>query len=112
MRYFSAVTLDWDDVRHERLLKNEQAFRDYNNRRVAFEEESADPGELLPFVCECGDRECIEAVELTSDEYTSAHSAPNLFTVKPEHVFADVERVAETGDRFWIVEKYAVDAIT
>jgi hypothetical protein len=103
------VTLDWDGVRRERLLKNEQTFRDYNNRRVAFEDETADP---VPFVCECGDRTCIEAVELTVDEYTLAHSAPNLFTVKPEHVYPEVERITETGDRFWIVEKLTVDAIT
>lgn len=106
------MTRDWDGVRRERLLKNEQTFRDYNNRRVAFEEETTDSAELVPLVCECGDRACIEAVELTVDEYTSAHSAPNLFTVKPEHVFPEVERVTETGDRFWIVEKLLVDAIT
>lgn len=106
------MTLDWDEVRRERLLKNEQTFRDYNNRRVAFEEETDDPGEVAPFVCECGDPTCIEAVELTVNEYTSAHSAPNLFTVKPEHVYPDIERVIETGDRFWIVAKLAVDAIT
>jgi hypothetical protein len=104
------VTLDWDGVRRERLLKNEQTFRDYNNRRLAFEEETAEPAEMLPFVCECGDRECIEAVELTIDEYTSAHAAPNLFTVKPEHVYPEVERVIETADRFWVVEKHLVDA--
>ena len=47
--------------------------------------------EPVPFVCECGDGECIEGVELTVDEYTSAHSAPNRFTVKPEHVFPALE---------------------
>jgi hypothetical protein len=106
------VTVDWDGIRRERLVKNEQTFRDYNNRRVAFEEDTTDADELMPFVCECGDRACIEAVELTVDEYTSAHSAPNRFTVKPEHVFPEIERVAETGDRFWVVEKQVVDATT
>jgi hypothetical protein len=106
------VTLDWDGVRRERLLKNEQTFRDYNNRRVAFEEETGADDELVPFVCECGDRTCIEAAELTVDEYTSAHCAPNLFTVKPEHVYPEIERITETGDRFWVVEKPFVDAVT
>jgi hypothetical protein len=104
------VTLDWEDVRRGRLVKNEQTFRDYNNRRVAFEEETAEPAELVPFVCECGDPECIEAVELTVDDYTSAHSAPNLFTVKPDHVYPEVERVVETTDLYWVVEKHVVDA--
>lgn len=75
---------------------------------LAFEEETA-ADEPVPFVCECGDRECIEGVELTIDEYTSAHSSPDRFTVKPEHVYPEVERVTETGDRFWIVEKHAMD---
>lgn len=105
-----AVTLDWDGVRRERLLKNEQSFRDHNNRRVAFEEKTVAADELVPFVCECGDRGCIEGVELTVAEYTSAHAAPNRFTVKPEHVYPEVERVTETGDRFWVVEKHVIEA--
>jgi hypothetical protein len=104
------VTLDWDDVRRGRLVKNEQTFRDYNNRRVAFEEETAESAELVPFVCECGDPECIEAAELTVEDYTAAHSAPNLFTVKPGHIYPEVERIVETTDRFWVVEKHIVDA--
>jgi hypothetical protein len=76
---------------------------------LAFEEETA-ADEPVPFVCKCGDRECIEGVELTIDEYTSAHSSPDRFTVKPEHVYPEVERVTETGARFWIVEKQVIDA--
>jgi hypothetical protein len=104
------VTGDRDEIRLQRLRKNEQTFRDHNNRRVAFEEHLLGPDEPVPFVCECGDGECIEGVELTVDEYTSAHSAPNRFTVKPDHVFPEVERVTQTGARFWVVEKLAVTA--
>jgi hypothetical protein len=104
------VTTDREEIRLQRLRKNEQTFRDHNNRRVAFEEHLVGPDEPVPFVCECGDGECIEGVELTVDEYTSAHSAPNRFTVKPDHVFPEVERVTETGARFWVVEKLAVTA--
>jgi hypothetical protein len=107
-----AVTLDWDGVRRERLVKNEQSFRDYNTRRAAFEEEVSGAADLVPFVCECGDRSCIEGVELTIEEYTSAHSAPNRFTVKPEHVYPEVEHVTATGDRFWVVEKDVIEATT
>jgi hypothetical protein len=104
------VTLDCDEIRLQRLRKNEQTFRDHNNRRVAFEERTVGADEPVPFVCECGDGECIEGVELTVSEYTSAHSAPNRFTVKPEHVFPEVERVAENGERFWVVEKLTIPA--
>ncbi len=103
------MTSDRDEIRRQRLLKNEEAFRDHNNRRVAFEEGVAGIDEPVPFVCECGNRDCIEGVELTVDEYTSTHSAANRFTVKPGHVFPEVERVAETGERFWVVEKQVVE---
>jgi hypothetical protein len=104
------VTLDRDEIRRERLVKNEQTFRDHNNRRVAFDQEVVGVDEPVPFVCECGDRDCIEAVELTVAEFTSAHSAPNRFTVKPGHIFPEVERVAGTDERFWVVEKLMIAA--
>ena len=104
------MTVHRDEIRRERLLKNEQAFRDHNNRRVAFEEGAVGVDEPVPFVCECGDPDCIEGVELTVDEYTSAHSAANRFTVKPGHVFPEVEGVAAGGERFWVVEKHVVEA--
>ena len=104
------VTLDRDEVRHDRLLKNEQVFRDYNNRRVAFEQDADAIGELVPFVCECGDPECIEGMEMTVADFTAAHSAPNRFTVKPGHVFPEGERIVESHDRFWLVEKPVVRA--
>ena len=49
----------WNGVRRERLVKNEMAFRDYNNRRVEIEQRALAVDEPLqsdvaPFVCECG----------------------------------------------------------
>ena len=105
------MTLDWDEVRRGRLVKNEQTFRDYNNRRVAFEEETARArraGAVRLRVRRLASAS--RPLELTVDDYTSAHSAPNLFTVKPGHVYPEVERVVETTDRFWVVEKHVVDA--
>jgi hypothetical protein len=104
------VTLDWDQVRRERMLANEQRFRDHNNRRVAFEAEAVGTDEPVPFLCECGDTGCIEGVELTVDGYTSAHSAPNRFTVKPGHVYPDVESVVSEGEQYWVVEKLIIGA--
>ena len=46
----------WESVRRDRLVKNELAFRDHNNRRAGVEEQAGDDveDELVPFVCECG----------------------------------------------------------
>jgi len=101
---------DWDELRRRRLTKNEQAFRDHNNRRVQFERQTADGEEPVPFVCECGDPECVDGVELTVAEYVAAHSAPNRFVIKPEHIFPDAERVADRRERYWVVEKLTLEA--
>lgn len=104
------MTLDWDQVRRTRMLANEQRFRDHNNRRVALEAEAVGTDEPVPFLCECGDPACVEGVELTVDDYTSAHSAPNRFTVKPNHVYPEVESVVSAGDLYWVVEKQVARA--
>ncbi len=95
-------------ARNHRIVKNEQTFRDYNNRRMASEPiEPTDDDELIPFVCECGDSDCIEALLITAASFTEAHSAPNRFLVKPGHVYPDVERVIIIEENFLVVEKVA-----
>ena len=106
------MSTEWDQRRLDRLRKNEQSFRDHNDRRVAFEDAVTGEDELVPFVCECGDPDCIEGLDLTVEEYVSAHSAPNRYTVKPQHTFRDLERVAERHDRFWVVEKVTVQTLS
>jgi len=95
-----------EELRQERLVKNEQAARAYNNRRLEFElEDAADEDEDVPFLCECGDEGCAEAMEMTPEDFMAVHSAPNRFAVLPAHVLGEVEWVVETGDRYWVVEK-------
>jgi 5-bromo-4-chloroindolyl phosphate hydrolysis protein len=101
----------WESVRRDRLVKNELAFRDYNNRRVALEQQAVaiEPDvvdEAVPFVCECGNADCASALTVTVNEYETAHSTPNRFTVKPGHVYKDVEFVTEQHDHYWVVEKH------
>lgn len=87
-------------------MKNEQAARAYNNRRLSFElEDEAGDDEDVPFLCECGDESCAEAMEMTPEDFISVHSAPNRFAVLPGHVMGDVEWVIDTGERYWVVEK-------
>jgi hypothetical protein len=98
--------VDREALRQERLVKNEQAARAYNNRRLRFElDDEGEDDEPVPFLCECGDSACAEAMEITADAFMSIHSAPNRFAVLPGHVLGEVEWVVETGDRYWVVEK-------
>jgi hypothetical protein len=102
---------DWEAIRRDRLVKNELAFRDYNNRRLGFEQRAAESeeeleSETVPFVCECGNADCISALTVTVAEFEDAHSAPDRFIVRPEHVYPDVERILEEHDGYWVVEKH------
>jgi len=93
-------------TRKQRIVKNEQEFRGYNNRRMQVETVAAtDDDDLVPFLCECGDRDCVKALMLTPGEFMQAHSAANVFIVKPGHVYPDVERLVAQHDTFGIVAK-------
>jgi len=101
----------WETVRRDRLVKNEMAFRDYNDRRMQIEQQAAAfdgqvEDDVVPFVCECGSADCIGALLVTVDEYEAAHSAPDRFIVKPEHVYPDVEHVIGQHEHYWVVEKH------
>jgi len=93
-------------TRKQRIVKNEQEFRGYNNRRMQVETVAAtDDDDLVPFLCECGDRDCVKALMLTPAEFMQAHTAANVFIVKPGHVYPDVERLVAQHDTFGIVAK-------
>jgi anti-anti-sigma factor len=93
--------------RKQRIAKNEQAFRDYNDRRLAHESvDATDDEEPIPFICECGDKDCFQALVITAAEFTEAHSAPNRFIVKSGHVYQDVERIIAEKATFAVVEKH------
>jgi hypothetical protein len=100
--------------RQVRAAKNQSLFREINERLQALNEGFGaivpDPGE---WVCECANETCIELVPLTLTEYEAVRAKPNRFVVKADdaHLWADVERIVERTDRYWIVEKYGLAAV-
>lgn len=56
--------------------------------------------------------ECTEPVPLTHEEYEAVRTRPTCFLVLPDdaHVIADVEKVVERHERYWVVEKIGVAA--
>jgi hypothetical protein len=92
------------NARERRVVKNEVEFRAYNARREQMEHDvSEDP---VPFVCECGDPDCIRALTATAEEWERAHTREDQFLVLPGHVYPEYERVVERGERTWIVQKF------
>jgi hypothetical protein len=87
----------------ERVARNEALFREFNERV----EDLADSGgaDRVRFVCECGDLDCLDRVELTRAAYEELRSDPTHFVVAPGHENAEVERVVARGEGYHVVEK-------
>ena len=90
-------------------MKNEQAARAYNNRRLQFELDDGmeDVDERVPFLCECGDEACIETIRLDLDEYEAVRASPHRFVMIPGHQDGIGEVTVQGNGRFVVVERSA-----
>ena len=96
--------------RKERLAKNEVAFREVNEGIRAAVRGILGDQDFWEFVCECANRDCVESVQLSLDEYRTARSQPTWFVIRPGHVFGELEKVVHEDDRHAIVEKQGIAA--
>ena len=99
-----SVSSDVHD-RQERAARNQSLFRQINER---IEDLNESFGLLLPlgdWICECANDTCIERVEMNAGEYEAIRADGARFFVAPsdEHVWPDVEQVAERCERYWVV---------
>lgn len=102
---------EWQDRRARRVVKNEESFRAYNERRSELEQRSPDDGDPVPFVCECGDRACHQAMNLTIEEFEASHRRTDLFAVRPGHVLPEFEEVVGEHEQHWVIRKFTQDEI-
>lgn len=89
-----------------RAGENEALYREVNERVRDLSETFETGGELVQFVCECGELECRERVPLTLAEYERLRENPLRFAVKPGHVLEEVEDAVEEHERYTVVEKH------
>lgn len=90
--------------REERLARNETLFREVNER-IEDVSRGHDVDDNLEFLCECGRRECLEALGLSRAAYEAVRAHGDRFLVALGHEEPDVERVVEVYARYQIVEK-------
>jgi hypothetical protein len=100
------LILAWKRRRWERVARNERDFKLHNRRREQIEQGAVGEDDLVPFVCECGDRECAQAVEMTIAEIDMTHAGPDRYAVKPGHVIPEFEEITGQHDRYWEVRKF------
>lgn len=90
-------------TREERVAKNSVTFREVNERIGEGAERAGFAGPMF-FVCECGDAECSDTIEIRLDEYEHARESATIFLISPGHQSQEFERVLAENDRFTVVE--------
>jgi hypothetical protein len=95
-----------DDLRKARHARNEDFFREVNDRISEKAESHGLDSHRYEFFCECSDTTCTERVRLTLPEYEYIRAEPTRFVVKNDHVVAEIEHVVETVPDHMIIEKH------
>lgn len=91
------------DERSARLAANEAVFRAGNERIDAMQADGEWP---TAYMCECGDAQCFQMVELTHAEYEAVRSHPaRFFVVRGHEDLTAGEVVVEEASAFTVVEK-------
>jgi hypothetical protein len=92
------------DERERRIALNQTIFR-AGNEILAKNGKPASAA--LPFICECADEGCLEAVVLSREQYEQVREHPRRFVLLRGHEARGQEpaHVVEEFDRFLILEK-------
>jgi hypothetical protein len=91
---------------HDREARNQALFRDVNEQiELLAEQPGADALDQL--VCECGNPECAQRIELTRAEYERVRGHASRFAVALNHENPETESIVEQNKRFAVVETYA-----
>jgi hypothetical protein len=88
----------------ERAARNEEIFRDVNERIEEGAEQHHVAG-TLPFHCECGRASCLATIEIPAARYAAIMAEPYRFVVLPGHEDPRIERSVETTPEYVVVEK-------
>jgi hypothetical protein len=94
-----------DRIAKERVGSNEAMFRRVNES-VEWDYSETEYAGLIGFLCECGDLNCEESIELTRSEYESVRKSPRRFAVLADHVARHTEDIVERHQRYAVVEKH------
>jgi hypothetical protein len=95
--------LDW----RVQEATNEAIFRDMNE----WTEEASDARFGIDrvmdvYLCECSDRSCTEAINLTRTEYEAIRAVPTHFAIALNHENPEIDDVTAENPRFATVNKF------
>jgi len=95
------------DERHERIAKNETAFRAANRELERADlEEGGGADQLIEVLCECGRQGCSGMITLTVADYDRVHAQDDRFVVVAGHESTEIEKVVEERNGYLVVDKF------
>ena len=97
-----------DDPSDAKKLRNEQFFREINERIAGFSglaEEFGSPDGEESFVCECWRLDCAERIAVSVDDYRRVRSDPETYIVLRDHADPTIDDVIEQRGSAVIVRK-------
>ena len=93
------------DERTRRIGENEALYRTINEKIEDLNTAFGMVTESMAIVCECGNLECTQQIELDMPTYERVRSDSALFVVLPGHEIPDVETIVEEHESFNIIRK-------
>ena len=90
----------------ERVARNQWVFREVNKRLrdLAVQQVQVPWTDRTAYLCECGNDECLETVEMTPDQYEALRSDEDMFVLACGHEAND-DDVIEHTDGFVVVSR-------
>ena len=92
----------------DKRVQNEAIFRASNERLKERLSALAVDGRV-PFVCECGDSDCLETVELTWEAYEAVREDASHFFMLRGHEDEETEEVVARADGYIVTAKLEGD---
>jgi len=95
-----------DQLRADRVARNEAAVRATNETlERGISGIPLEAGELVAFVCECGNTGCRQLVKVGLDLYERVRRDSRHFLILPGHEMGDAEGLIEVRDAYAVVHK-------
>lgn len=91
--------------RQRKAGQNEALFREVNERIERVSDALEVTPQRLAILCECGDIDCMEQIEVSQSEFERIRQDPALFFVFPGHGDSDTEDVVEHREDYDVVRK-------
>lgn len=93
------------DERARRVGLNEAIFRQVNEQIRSLNQEFGTEDSTMTVVCECGNGDCAERLELGVSAYERVRDNSRLYVIVKGHEIPDVERVVEQAEGYDVVQK-------